>query len=233
VSAHTDAPEATICGTGGGQIYARAKSVNDTVRLECPFGSVISEILWARYGRIEGSCDNGPGSLVVHDGCQADASLVQQRVASQCPVGYSSCDISAVDVRYGAQVGEPFLCAGEEPPCAMRRSLLPLGGSDYLNEHREHHEAAGKQPWAYPGTEDDYMKRNMVRHATEPFFRPRSEHDKRGTSAETCAVNPSHPKKALIVRARCSGTSSLSFNSSCVALSLSLYPLSILSPIAA
>jgi hypothetical protein len=204
----TEAPP--LCSFGQGQLYARAATDDDTVFLECPVGSIISEILWARYGRIEGSCEEAITTpLTVHDACEASRATVKKRVASAC-VGKTSCVVRAVDTLYGEVEGEPFLCAGEQVECREDRSLRAERSSrrQALYESREHHAQAHMAPVTYGGTEDHYLKSTMVRHHTEPFFRPRLDNNgsvvvARDLSME-CSSEP-RVKKALMVQARCQG----------------------------
>ncbi|ELR16378.1 FGGAP repeat domain containing protein [Acanthamoeba castellanii str. Neff] len=198
-----------ICGFGQGQLYARAATDDDNVFLECPVGSIISEIVWARYGRIEGSCEDVATMrpLTVHNACEASAATVKKRVASAC-VGHTSCAVRAVDTLYGETEGEPFLCADELVECREDRSLRAERSTrrQARYESREHHAQAHMAPVTYAGTEDHYLKSTMVRHHTEPFFRPRLDTNgsvvvARDLSME-CSSEP-RVKKALMVQARC------------------------------
>lgn len=224
-----------ICGFGGGEMYGRADNVNDTVRLECPAGGMISEIVVARYGRLEGHCEGDlKEDVVVHGGCEADADKVKQRVAALC-VGGASCELTATDM---GVLGEEFLCADEHPQCldgedaTRRRQRQP---HERKGAHEHEHDYARPRP--YPGTEDHHLRATTVRHATEPFFRQRpgprkgvgggwwnpwvpTEPTTPVNAVEPDVVDPCAndddaaaptppPKRALMVKARCSGASLL------------------------
>ena len=219
-----------ICGFGQGQLYARAATDDDDVHLECPAGGIISEIVWARYGRLEGSCEEATTTrpLTVHDGCEAPPATVRQRVAQEC-VGKAKCVVSALDERYGEADREaenefkPFLCADELVACSEDRSLLAERSSrrQARHESREHHARAHMAPVTYPGTEDHYFKSTTVRHRTAPFFRARQANGDSNASSSSsnnngsavvvvggvsmeCSSEP-RVKKALMVQARCKG----------------------------
>jgi hypothetical protein len=177
------------------------------LRLECPQGGVISEILWARFGKLDGSCEEN--SVTVYDDCEATRTIVEQRVASVC-VGHTSCELAAIDTQFADEIGEPYLCPGELPPCPDQASLLTDedsagsqskrsdGSTSLKRRDREHHSKERELPWSYPGTEDHYYKNTHVRHVAEPFFRPRRAND-----APTCTYSTVRPKKALMVKAKC------------------------------
>jgi hypothetical protein len=217
-----DAGAQAICGFGQGQLFARAAADNDDVRLECPGGGVIAEIAWARFGRIEGSCETAATTpLTVHDACEASPETVKKRVASAC-VGKTSCVVSALDTLFAEDEGEPFLCADELVECRENQWLWAERSSrrQARYESREHHAQAHTAPVTYPGTEDHFFKSTMVRHRTEPFFRPRladannnnGNNNKNGSAAvvvvrdlsKECSTEP-RVKKALMVQARCKG----------------------------
>jgi hypothetical protein len=216
---YTDGRTVDICGYGGGNMYARADNVGDTVRVTCPIGGVISEILWARFGRIEGSCE--PGSdFIVRDGCEADAEKVKMRVASVC-VGAASCNLTATDIDV---LGESFLCADERTSCIDEGDVVKRRRQQQQQHERgdgERHLRELTRPQPYPGTEDYYYKATTVREATAPFLRHHAPKSNKRAGEEplddSCEVQPTPaPKKALLVKARCSG----SFG----ALSLSIPP---------
>jgi hypothetical protein len=189
----------SICGFGGGQLYARASNEEDIVRLECPQGGVISKIEWARFGKLEGSCEDD--TINVYDDCEANRAIVEQRVGSVC-LGHTSCELAALDTQFAEEIGEPYLCPGELPPCPDEVSLVAAdessSGSAKRKRDREHHSKERELPWTYPGTEDHYFKNTHVRHVTEPYFRPR-----RASDAPTCTYSAVRPKKALMVKAVC------------------------------
>jgi hypothetical protein len=183
------------------------------VHLECPAGGIISEIVWARYGRIEGSCEDVATTttpLTVHDACEASPHTVKKRVASVC-VGQTSCVVRALDTLYAEAEGEPFLCADEQVECRENQWLWTERSmrQQARYESREHQAQAHMAPVTYGGTEDHYLKSTMVRHHTEPFFRPRLDNNgsvvvvARDLSME-CSSEP-RVKKALMVQARCKG----------------------------
>ena len=213
-----------ICGFGQGQLYARAATDDDNVYLECPAGSFISEIVWARYGRLEGSCEEATTTrpLTVRDSCEASSGTVKQRVANAC-VGKSKCVVSALDKFYAEVEGESFKCADELVECSEDRSLLAERSSrrQARHESREHHARAHMAPVTYPGTEDHYFKSTTVRHRTAPFFRARQANGDSNASSSSsnnngsvvvvvggvsmeCSSEP-RVKKALMVQARCKG----------------------------
>ena len=130
-------------------------------------------------------------------------------MASAC-VGHTSCAVSAIDTLYGEEEGEPFLCADEQVECREDRSLRAERSSrrQALYESREHHAQAHMAPVTYGGTEDHYLKSTMVRHRTEPFFRPRRDVNSSSNNGSDpsmgCSSEP-RVKKALMVQARCKG----------------------------
>lgn len=191
----------SVCGEGGGQFYARAANVDDRVTLECPQGGVIASILWARFGKLDGSCQQN--NVRVYDNCEANQTTVARRVASVC-VGHTSCELTALDTQFAEEIGEPYLCPGELPPCPDDVSLLVAEDSSSQQSSRraeakrEHSSSERALPWTYPGTEDHHYKINYVRHASEPLFRQR-----RADDAPTCTYSSTRPKKALVVKAMC------------------------------
>jgi hypothetical protein len=205
-----------VCGFGPGQLFTRGATDGDDVHLECPAGGVISEIVWARYGRIEGSCEEAPTTpLTVHDECEALPATVKKRVASAC-VGHTSCTVHALDTLYDEEEGEPFLCPHgvEQVECREDQWLGDERSSrrQARHESREHHAQAHMAPVTYAGTEDHHFKSTMVRHRTEPFFRPRRDVNSSSNNGsalvqrlnQECSSEP-RVKKALMVQARCKG----------------------------
>lgn len=191
----------SVCGVGGGQYYARAANVDDLLRLECPQGGVISKIEWARFGKLDGSCDQD--NVQVYDRCEANTTIVRQRVESVC-VGHTSCELQALDTQFAEEIGEPFLCPGELPPCPDDASLVDVEDvsstqSKRSSKKRDFHSTERSLPWSYPGTEDHYYKSTHVRHAVEPLYRPRRSASERAA----CTYSAVRPKKALMVKAVC------------------------------
>jgi hypothetical protein len=198
-----------ICGYGGGNVYARADNVGDTVRVVCPVGGVISEIVWARFGRLEGSCGD-EGALIVRDGCEADAQKVKKRVTSVC-VGAASCNITATDTEV---LGESFLCEDERTSCIDADDVTRRRQQQHQHERSkegDRHVRELTRPQPYPGTEDYYFRATTVREATAPFLRhhePKSySRAKEQPLVDSCEVQPTPaPKKALLIKALCRGS---------------------------
>ncbi len=194
----------TACSVGDGVQWARPSSLGDVVSLTCPPGSVISDIEWARYGQLTGTCDK---PLKKMNNCEVDPELVKSRVAAMC-VGYTSCALNANDANFGDTIDKPFMCPGWLPACTDTEAeddAAAVARNEQDGNGGGHAPAA--RSYVYPGTEDAFLRKHYERVINRDgkiaYVKRQTTTDDEPALACTTAT---YPRNALIVKAICAGT---------------------------
>ncbi len=94
----------SICGqpfAAGGPLVCGEGDEGHTLRLRCPPGTAVAEVVHASYGLRDGECAEGRDGLTASSLCHAPVSAAA--VAERC-LGRATCDVLASNTRFG---GDP------------------------------------------------------------------------------------------------------------------------------